>query len=41
MDSENSKLECAGAVMSVVGEIDPTGLVGMAAALIKPVCDVS
>ena len=39
-ETENEIIECAGAVMEVVGAIDPTGLVGMAAALMKPVCEV-
>jgi hypothetical protein len=40
MSDENNRIACAGAILGVVSSVDPTGLVGMAAAFMKPLCDV-
>lgn len=36
----NSNIACAKDIMGVVSNIDPTGLVSIAAALMQPICDV-
>ena len=40
MADENNRIACAGSILGVVSSVDPTGLVGMAAAFMKPVCEV-
>jgi hypothetical protein len=40
MSDENNRIACASAILGVVSSVDPTGLVGMAAAFMKPLCDV-
>ena len=37
--SDSGKMECAGAILDMIAKIDPTGLAGMAAAFMKPVCE--
>jgi len=39
-DSSTGKVYCAQSIINVVSNIDPTGLVSIASALVQPVCDV-
>lgn len=38
--SENGRIGCASAVIGVLANFDPTGLLGIASALMQPICDV-
>jgi hypothetical protein len=38
--SDTNKMECTGAILDIVSQVDPTGLAGMASAFMKPICDV-
>ena len=40
LSTENDKIACAKAVMTVVSNVDPTGLVSIAAGLMNDICDV-
>lgn len=35
----NAKLECAKGVLEAVGTLDPTGIIGLAAAFVNPICE--
>jgi Zn ribbon nucleic-acid-binding protein len=38
--TENGRIGCASAVIGVLANFDPTGLLGIASALMQPICDV-
>ena len=38
LDTINAKLECAKGVLEAVGNLDPTGIIGLAAAFVNPIC---
>jgi hypothetical protein len=40
LSTENDKIQCAKAVMGVISNVDPTGLVSIAAGLMNDICDV-
>jgi len=40
LSDQNSRILCAKSIMNVVSNIDPTGIVSIAAALVEPICDV-
>jgi len=40
LSSTNDQIGCAKSIMNVVSNIDPTGIVSIAAALVQPICDV-
>jgi len=40
LSSTNDQLACAKSIMNVVSNVDPTGIVSIAAALVQPLCDV-
>ena len=37
--SDNDSIQCASSILNVVGIFDPTGISGMAAAFMKPICE--